>query len=379
MNSSTPSQLSKLYSMHWGPFAPNEPLWDNVLSLDPDLLKDVKLLVASDMRVGIEVEVENYYARAKAANTDLFWGWKGDGSLRDAGIEFFSFPVYGKYIVAALNVLKRTLEVQRRNKHDAAVNFSDLCGLHIHLNIRDFSYEQFACLSFLYTIWEESLFRVSGARDQSIYCVPIKIAGPLLRGLFVPLLKGNSPELGVRNLVAPATNYKYAALNFRPVRNFGTVEFRHAKGTGDTKEIISWINLILLLGEGAKKYKFQQLVEDVFSLNTNSEYVKFTRKIFKNHSNALEWTNLESEMSEGVSKLKAWCIDVDKIYVDDSQKRSIPKLKHPSLPSLKDVIFKQEFHNVPVQGLVEPMRDGDAPFLDQDGGLVVNFGELNRR
>jgi hypothetical protein len=319
------SRLSELFV--WKDFTKYEPYWDAAIKECPELLKATGkgALLKSDLRVGIEVEVENIrsldYTGKAQKYVPYFWGNKPDNSLRDAGCEFVSMPIYGKYIIAAVNILAEWLKSIEKQGYKPS--FSDLCGLHVHLNVREFTVEGFANFCFVYSLFEATLFRISGERSSNIFCVPMNVAAHGLRELFTAAMTEVDHNRRMNTAVAKLVKdgHKYTALNLKPIKQFGTVEFRHAASTGDPVKLLNWINIILHIAEFARKAEFSTLVKEVSQLNTNSEYEIYARKVFGDNVSLFNNSTLWKEMGAGVSSLKNWCIPVEEIYVDDEQAR----------------------------------------------------------
>jgi hypothetical protein len=327
------SKLSDCYE--WKPFIEYEQFWDVAIKKYPELLKGTGKgsIINSKLRIGIEVEVENIGALdyGKFGHVKNFWSTKPDNSLRNRGMEFVSTPLYGKYIVAGVNFLKDWLDYIEANFGFKA-DCSDLCGVHIHLNVREFTTEQFASLLFGIMLFESSLFRISGERSANIFCVPMQIATHDLRRYFTACLEGKDDKITRRLMDLVGGGHKYMALNYKPVRNFGTVEFRHAASTVDPVKLLNWINVILHLGEYALKAPFATLVDEVGQLNTSSEYEIYARKVFGDHITLINGPHLVRDMAGGVSKLKTLCIPVHEIEVDDGQnkpRKAKPPLENP--------------------------------------------------
>ncbi len=286
----------------------------------PEFKKGAKELYKSEGIVGVEIEVENCWIMP-AGNYDdyrvYFWANAKDGSLRHQGVEWISVPMTGEGIVVSLNFLKTYLKVQEPKYKP--VQFSDLCGSHVHLNVRDFSVEHFGNLVFLYTVFEDSLLRIAGDRSRNIFCLPVSTTAPALRQFLSTMDDPNKAEKNIQELIygTDEQKSKYAAFNYVPVNKLGTVEFRQMEGHLDVPRWLHWISLILLLRDAALRYPFVELRKEVFALNTNSEYEKFAKGVFKDWFQYIDNSTVWNEMAGGVRKLKALSIPAREIYVDD--------------------------------------------------------------
>jgi hypothetical protein len=114
-------------------------------------------------------------------------------------------------------------------KHKALVN--PLCGLHVHVYAKDLSDEQ---LLHLFNIYKEieseidskvDMFRVGGE-----YCKPVR-----------------------NKTFEEIKNKRFYKINFKPLRVYGTVEFRHHQSTLDCERIKRWVIFCLRIVELSKK------------------------------------------------------------------------------------------------------------------------------
>ena len=275
-------------------------------------------------RIGIEVEAEgftgfNLPSYALQNEIESVWMHKPEGSLRDRGIEFVTHPIQGAEISHALSLLE-TMNVTGK------LYYTDLAGLHIHLNVREFTIQQLLNLIVLYMVFEDSLYRVSGNREQSIYCLPARTCWSGLPNLF--RTQNLLHSLGRAN--------KYMGFNYCTIPTLGTVEFRHSRGTKDVSYILHWINTLLRMHHYAERANHEQLKTTVFDLNTNSSYTMFANDVFGPDVDWIDCSNLAAEMSEGVSILKEWTMEshMNSSKIMDSQKKK--KTSRVKIPKLAD-------------------------------------------
>ena len=220
--------------------------------------------------VGIEIEIEKMYNGAAPTH---YWNQKPDGSLRDCGMEFASIPLRGYQVPYALEHLFKEIK-ERGNKY----HFSPRTSVHVHLNVRDMTWDQIKSLTLLYAIFEKHFFAIAGTkREESIFCVPLYKTAELqyLRDL---------PNYCY-------TWHKYSAINLGTilgnddVSRMGTIEFRHLYGTDDINIIINWINNIMCLRQACIKYSYDELFERIMHMNTTSEYIQMYEQVFKEYAN----------------------------------------------------------------------------------------------
>ena len=267
--------------------------------------------VVSDLVIGLELETENcntmtakdYTKIANAHNFDL----ATDGSLRGAAYEFISRPMRTDNCLMALDEFFKAMKF-------GDANYSDRCSVHVHVNCTDMEMEQISSLALLYTVIEEIMFEyVGAARDTNIYCIPWNQCRQHL-DLINKFLADPSSSLKRWN--------KYTALNLLPLANIGTVEFRQMHGTADIKKLSLWINLIGSLFKWAKTYELKSLINELKSLNSNSQYEAFFTKIV---SGLLPYNEIYREkLEEGVILAKFSLTSIERKRNKPSAKAEIP-------------------------------------------------------
>lgn len=242
-------------------------------------------VVMPDLHVGIEIEVE----RARGFNDRYgVWSYKADGSLRNGGIEWISWPLKGKAIPAALQDFFVGL-----NK-DA--HFSPRTSLHFHFDVRHLSLQTLSGIVLVYLAVESLLYKfVGNDREKSIFCVP------LFETNLVNDLVG---FIGKKLMRYPTENSRYAGLNLDAVKKFGTIEFRHLYGTNDVEVIMTWINLLMSVYKYGSSKSLQSIIEEIKELNTNSLYIGFVNSVFGQLASELDLTDVKSDMEKGVKAVK---------------------------------------------------------------------------
>lgn len=215
--------------------------------------------------VGIEVEVERI-TRIDPNTTLLLWQIREDGSLRNNGREFVSWPMPAFYSYPALQLLFNGLNAD----HD----FSKRTSIHVHINVRNLTAQQVLATLLIYHSVEPLLFDyVGGNRTNNIFCVPWTNSDFLSHKLGGPDKWKTLAEL--RGL-----SEKYSALNIIPLETFGTLEFRHMPGTSDVQKIIRWIDMITAMRLYAVRNGFDKVLSEIVNLNTNSQYEKYLESVF---------------------------------------------------------------------------------------------------
>jgi len=237
--------------------------------------------------IGIELEVENVLMIDPNIPL-IFWQITEDGSLRNRGREFKTYPTPLGYIEPALRLLLDGI-----NKD---VDFSKRTSIHVHMDMRHMTLSQLMGALFTYAVVENVLFKFAeNERRQSIFCVPITETL-----IFTNLHK--KPE----HLFIDISNYwqKYTALNLLPIKTFGTFEFRQLPGTMNLKKILIWIDLLSRIRIFAYRNDFTTIMAKITELNTSSAYKEFIADVFGELAVYLDQSNLLSDMEKPAYILK---------------------------------------------------------------------------
>lgn len=251
--------------------------------------------------VGMELETENAVKGSDWYESNLRGPWTvaTDGSLRgrDTAFEFISKPIELENMIP---VLAHFFETTGFTKD----NYSDRCSVHVHTNVTDFTQEQLATLSLVYTVIEDVLFRYVNfhkapteegyCRDTNIYCIPWSQCR--VNTMFVNNL--------LLSPVGTATHrwQKYTALNLQPIQTQGTVEWRHMHGTADMEKLTTWLNVIGSIMKFSKEASLEDVVKTIKILNDTSAYQQFFNSILQGYLQYEE--EYRGPMSDGVINAK---------------------------------------------------------------------------
>lgn len=174
---------------------------------------------------GVELEIENI------AGSTSFPGYhtETDGSLRNNGMEFISYPAEKTTQIVHFNHLHKHIKYGAGGSINA---FTERTSIHVHVNALDLTTEQAKNLVMWYALFEPVFFTmVDKKRINSIFCVPLDqtVLPASYCKPFKTMAKGWS---------------KYTAFNLLPITTQGTIEFRHMHGHNDPVLFEEWLTLI---------------------------------------------------------------------------------------------------------------------------------------
>jgi hypothetical protein len=257
---------------------------------------------------GLELEVEhlpNGHAWYMD-NAGNFWSVVEDGSLRPRG-EAWEFVSRPATLGVALAELRHILEKMKWDER----NYSDRCSVHVHTNVLDMTQAQVANLALVYPVIEAVLFQFVNhykckdkqgyCRDTNLYCIPwsdCRMNRNFIEKFFAnpAMLVPDRRGLGTRAWE------KYTALNFKPIGEHGTVEWRHMHGTADMEKLTKWLNMIGSIMKFCKEQEFMDIVKTIKVLNDVSTYQQFFQSVLGGNLEYKE--EYRAPMAEGVVNAK---------------------------------------------------------------------------
>ena len=263
-----------------------------------------------DVFVGVEIELENVFNGYKLGTYQKVT----DNSLKINGAELVTVPIKMKYLEVELRRLFGGLN------SDTLV--TKRCSVHVHMNVRDMTPNQVLNLVMLYMIFERSLYRVSGDRWNSNFCVPLAQAYNLVNELF-------------KNWDHVLSWFweKYTGLNLCPIYGgeshcIGTVEFRQLHGTTSVEEIMMWCNMITALKRAAQDIPQEEILDIIKTIDSVDEYRLLARRIFGSYAKFLTTQSTFAEDCE-------WCKTNLKFMIPEKHfQDTIPKMENPTVLEL---------------------------------------------
>lgn len=231
---------------------------------DPDDLQGFSKY--AEPAIGIEVEVENIRDHVPIQHS---WQANTDGSLRNHGLEFISLPTKPKLVETAINHLFDVLPT--------SAHFSPRTSIHVHMNVRDLTLAQVYNIVILYQCFEDLLYKFAGPeRKKSIFCVP---------------LGSTSYYIGMRRAFVDrpqGINWsKYTGLNLAPINNYGTIEFRHLRGTNNRETIFDWLHFLYNIWHYASSHSTDELEALIRECSSTRDYTQLGYDVFGDRFNKL--------------------------------------------------------------------------------------------
>ena len=239
---------------------------------------------------GIEIEVENVGVPPEflvSLKQKDVWMVKRDGSLRNNGFEYiFQKPLHGDHLSYSIENFF--------NKLPEHAIFSRRTSIHVHLDVRHWTYEHLYKLAMTYMPFEKLLYVLAGGhRYNNIFCVP-------LSETYYP------SELSEKEILVDNDPLwdKYSGLNLGRVHDLGTIEFRQLEGNRDTVRILNWINVLMHIHQYAERTSTKELREILVDLNSTSMYQVFLNKVFGEDEMLFLQYDLQKLMEHGVTNAK---------------------------------------------------------------------------
>lgn len=239
-------------------------------------------VIDSNLEVGIEVEVENHILKKSPGGV---WTSKGDGSLRNNGIEWITLPIPAKWAPYALReLLEESLSGE--------CCFSPRTSIHVHFNVQSFTSAEVIDATLLYTALEPLFYKFTGrGRIKNIYCVPL---------MDTNLITGMGSQT-LNNTIG--TWSKYTGLNLLPIDELGTIEARHMHGTFDHRKISIWIRLWIKVLDYVRKMGTAHMRRMLLDLHQYTDYQQLLTDIFGADAMLLKYDS-PADLSRSVGVVK---------------------------------------------------------------------------
>jgi hypothetical protein len=292
-----------------------------VVNVKPVLGKFGRLV--SDWSIGLEYEYEAV-TNTPGTRALIGAGWEavGDGSLRDHGMEFrFREPLNGK--TASDSMTKMHEWARKYGYRD-----SRRTSTHVHINMTHLTMDAVARILATYALMEPALFTlVEADRESNIYCVPFYRADKTdveqlatIYAAYDGFKEQRTTGAWWRSQLNGGT--KYSALNYRTLRQFGTLEFRQA-GIMNRRDTFRWVNTLLTLCHYGVD---MPSTEEIISTYERMGAIDFCRAVLGDLYGHL---NIRALNASSGKSLQAFNDDVDVLSIAERVGGVLPTRKHP--------------------------------------------------
>jgi len=196
--------------------------------------------------IGVEIEAEFL----KAINIEqrlTHWAIKEDRSLRNIGVEYV---LRGPY---AINKFKKdAIEEWRKYAEGKEFYTTARTSVHVHLNCQ--AYTGLQVFTFLTAAWFLEDFIVAFCapqREGNVFCLRTRDAEYPILSLMAEMSKGlHQPQDFFRD------STRYAAINGKALKDFGSIEFRCMRGIYDADDIRYWVDFLHSLKLKTEAFKY---------------------------------------------------------------------------------------------------------------------------
>lgn len=211
---------------------------------------------------GVEIEAEGV---GLPIMDDGVWRTERDPSLA-SGLEAHEYvlcqPMSLEGCKAALDALAAIYKDKGTN-----VVETETSGVHIHLNVQEYTPREFFTLATTYFVLEELLLTYCGPyRQGNHFCLSSQHAEGQVYELVQSAINRKMGNLNKEQI-------RYSSFNVYSLFKYGSVEFRAMRGTGDLDAIWEWLEIIDRLREGAKQFKDPQEVILSMSLEGEKNFI----------------------------------------------------------------------------------------------------------
>lgn len=226
------------------------------------LVKDTfKFAQLYEGEVGIEIEMEGN-GNLWLPNLLSYWKMEQDGSLRGTSAEYvLQVPIKRDVIDAALDQLKDNLR-------GFAIADSIRAGVHVHVNVTGLTLEQVLAFACTYYVLEIPLINWCGPnRVGNHFCLRAVdaeyIVDHIINTYSVARFKDFNTDM-----------IRYAALNFKALPTYGSLEFRSLQTEPKFDNIRKWVDILLKIKDHSLRYEHPKDIINEFSEHTPRDWAK---------------------------------------------------------------------------------------------------------
>lgn len=265
----------------------------------------VKGLRSTEGQYAVEIEAEGTHLPVEL---DKHWSVHNDGSLQ-AGFEAKEYVMRGP---ASLEGVKEALDyldsVYKSNR--TTVKETMTSGVHVHVNVQDYTPKELFTFMTTYFILEELLIKFCGDhREGNHFCLRAKDAEWIINEL---VDSARTHKFGnLKN-----DNIRYCSLNPCSLFKYGSIEFRAMRGTRDLDAIYTWVKILDRVRLSAKNFPDPAEVAKLMSIGGESQFV---RTVLGEYADMFLVPGYKQMVKDGVRLIQplAFCTDWN-MYKDTS-------------------------------------------------------------
>lgn len=252
-------------------------------------------IFVNDTYVGIEIEMEN--VNSSSLNNIPSWRRVEEGSV--SGYELvLRNPLCGDQLFLALQELRNISD-----NTDLSRAFSERTSDHIHIDVRDMTFNQFMNFLTLSVMFEKVLYKyVAPHRSSNHFCWSFFDCQSLITKVKAVCETARSGDVNdIRHSMASnfdASSTKYSGINLSSVPRYGSLEFRMHEGTMEVNSIIRWINILLSI----KDYAMDQdrTPSNILETKQDVGIDSIFTAVLGNYRGILTYEGVEQDILEGI-------------------------------------------------------------------------------
>ena len=196
------------------------------------------------VKVGVELELEEYRFPDSFYDNCIFWAYHDDPSLR--GLYTCEIvlgqPLNGKDLDDALREACNFIATDTTKPVQ-----SSRTSTHVHLDAGALSLKQLRDWILTYIVVERVLFRYCGVtRERSPFCVPLFKAIAPLEGLMY-FCEEEANSLNAKLMDYANEGLRYGALNLNALYKHGSLEFRMLPARWRYYQLVEWVNILMCI------------------------------------------------------------------------------------------------------------------------------------
>lgn len=198
-------------------------------------------------RLGVELEWEGIGPEWYAKMSELkYWAPHDEASLKEKGIELaLRTPLGGKDLEDA---------IEEVTSQGAKPDLTYRTSTHIHVDVRDFTLENFRVFMMWMAMLEPIVMAVYPERASNNFCTPMSRTANVLTipSKYGIVDRGMSDMRRIDSILRSFNREtRYCSLNLHSIQKFGSIEFRMLPGISDKEELMFWCNLLLVIRNDA--------------------------------------------------------------------------------------------------------------------------------